>query len=988
MTSRGSSNNRSLWAVLLLALVTAFSANAVWAQDSADEEDDDSARLDRVVVTGSRIKRSELEGAAPVIIIDQQQMSERGYTTVFEALADLPINNGYKFEGAESALFTPDVQTINLRGFGVGTTLTLINGRRLANYPAAYQSNSTVFSYGSIPVAAIERIEILTTGASAIYGSDAVAGVVNIILRSDIDETNVNALWGTPTESESTRGDTRIQFLNGKTFDRGSYTFTGEYLNRNAINGKDYKQYDNQQDDYPYGDNGYHSRTNLTLDWFELYWFGNGYRDPAEILGVPGEEACAPLVGSPEYHFRPNRGWFCGDPESAGVPETNFQNEKESISFYFNGKYEIGDGGTELWTDLLYYKAESKSFSGGVYIGEDVLDLTMASPTFPSEPDWRLFQRRFSGKELGIDTSEQFEDEAWTIVLGARGVFADLHDWELSVNYSEYEYIATRPWFKSRETIDTFLGQWLGIGYAGDPWWSGGTLGEDLPYGLGLMENLYSNVDSSVLNALGTQRYGNETSDLYIQYVMSGDLYEMSAGPLSYALVVEYEDEDLKFTPDELISQPAPTTDSEGGTIEVPLRGSGWHGLTGYDGLGDRNRFSVGAEFRIPLHETFTINLAARYDKYDSTSTSFGSDVTPSASFEWRPLDGFLVRGGYSESFRAPDMAKVFVRTGFFTTATDWINCYEVYVLTTGSDDGFNTADCESGGIFARRVGPQDFGGEPLDAETGDTAWLGFAWDITDGLSLSVDYTTMTLEQRVQQQSTTGLLRDEWFCFNGDEPQDTPCEQVNQQITRLTDPTSGISFIDTFKVTSINQFVEEASFIDVKLMYLLNTEAGSFRFQFDYNNMLDHTMQLTPESEVQNLKSDPIAGGWDFRSSAVGSVTWAFRDFTTTVTGIYRGSTTVFNCSTSTNGCVGNVTGENYYETENWWIDPYVTWNWTAAYNWTDAFMTRLRVVNVFDEEPPWDDTIDPADNPWYNIFVYPGAGIGRYAALELEYVW
>jgi outer membrane receptor protein involved in Fe transport len=333
-------------------------------------------------------------------------------------------------------------------------------------------------------------------------------------------------------------------------------------------------------------------------------------------------------------------------------------------------------------------------------------------------------------------------------------------------------------------------------------------------------------------------------------------------------------------------------------------------------------------------------------------------------------------------------MAKVFVRTGFFTTATDWINCYEVYVLTTGSDDGFNTADCESGGIFARRVGPQDFGGEPLDAETGDTAWLGFAWDITDGLSLSVDYTTMTLEQRVQQQSTTGLLRDEWFCFNGDEPQDTPCEQVNQQITRLTDPTSGISFIDTFKVTSINQFVEEASFIDVKLMYLLNTEAGSCRFQFDYNNMLDHTMQLTPESEVQNLKSDPIAGGWDFRSSAVGSVTWAFRDFTTTVTGIYRGSTTVLNCSTSTNGCVGNVTGENYYETENWWIDPYVTWNWTAAYNWTDAFMTRLRVVNVFDEEPPWDDTIDPADNPWYNIFVYPGAGIGRYAALELEYVW
>ena len=330
----------------------------------------------------------------------------------------------------------------------------------------------------------------------------------------------------------------------------------------------------------------------------------------------------------------------------------------------------------------------------------------------------------------------------------------------------------------------------------------------------------------------------------------------------------------------------------------------------------------------------------------------------------------------------------MFVRTGFFTAGTDYINCYEVYILTNGSDDGFDTSDCESGGIFAQRVGAQDFGAEPLDAETGDTTWLGFAWDITDGLSLSVDYTKISLTQRVQQQSTQGLLNDEWSCFNGDEPNTTPCEQIPSQIQRLTDPTSGISFIDNFYVTSINQYEEDAEYIDVKLMYLLNTEAGQFRFQLDYNNMLDHTSQLTPESEVQNLKSDPIAGGWDFRSSAVGSLTWNYSNFSTTVTGIYRGATTVFNCSSSTNGCVGNVTDEDYYETENWWIDPYVTWNWTAAYNWTDGFVTRLRLVNVFDEEPPWDDTIDAFDDPWYNIYVYPGAGIGRYAALEMQYTW
>jgi outer membrane receptor for ferrienterochelin and colicin len=238
--------------VLLLALLLACFGGSAWAQDEQGSDEDDSATLNRITVTGSRIKRTEMEGPAPVIVIDRLEMSERGYTTVFEALSDLTINNGFKFEGAESALFTPDVQTINLRGFGVGTTLTLINGRRLTNYPAAYQSNATVFSYGSIPVAAIERIEILSTSASAIYGSDAVAGVVNIILRSNIDETTVNVLWGTPTETKSTRNDIRLQVVNGKTFDRGSYTLTAEYSKRDGIQGRHYDEYDNQQDDFPY----------------------------------------------------------------------------------------------------------------------------------------------------------------------------------------------------------------------------------------------------------------------------------------------------------------------------------------------------------------------------------------------------------------------------------------------------------------------------------------------------------------------------------------------------------------------------------------------------------------------------------------------------------------------------------------------------------------------------------------------------------------
>jgi outer membrane receptor protein involved in Fe transport len=310
-------------------------------------------------------RRHRWAGAGPVI--DQVELQTRGYTTVYEALQDLTINNGYKFEGAEAALFTPDVQTINLRGFGVGTTLTLINGRRLANYPAAYQSNATVFSFGSIPIAAVERIEILATGASAIYGSDAVSGVVNIILRQDINGTTIDALWGTPTESEGTQGDLRLQMTNGKTFDRASYTFTAEYINREAILGGDF---DHTITNRRLSGDGLRCSV-LVLDQFKSAFLLPGrYVDPAETMGTSGEAACAGAGGGLIYASRPGAGNFCSDPNS-GAPAVNFQNEKESFSAYFNGQLEIGDKGTELFTDLLL-QLQFQSNNQWIFLSEDM----------------------------------------------------------------------------------------------------------------------------------------------------------------------------------------------------------------------------------------------------------------------------------------------------------------------------------------------------------------------------------------------------------------------------------------------------------------------------------------------------------------------------------------------------------------------------------------------------------------------------------------
>jgi hypothetical protein len=284
-----------------------------------------------------------------------------------------------------------------------------------------------------------------------------------------------------------------------------------EYQRRKAILGKYYDEFDSQLEDYPYGQ-GVYDRSALILDnWKALLDPGNRYRDPAEL--GDGDEVCSASGGGMVYAFRPGAGYFCGDPES-GAPATNFQNDKEAWSAYFSGRYEINDSGLEAFADVLYYDAKSKNNNQWIFISEDILDLTKPVPLPEFGFDfyqWDTVQRLWNGKELGMDLSEKYKDTAWTASGGLRGVFADIHDWELSVNYSEYEFESQRPWLKWRETIDNLLGTHFGPSFFGTDWWSGGTLGEGLGFGIGDPNNVFGPANQALRDSIGTQTYGNES---------------------------------------------------------------------------------------------------------------------------------------------------------------------------------------------------------------------------------------------------------------------------------------------------------------------------------------------------------------------------------------------------------------------------------------------------------------------------------------------
>ncbi|HET8819569.1 MAG TPA: TonB-dependent receptor plug domain-containing protein, partial [Xanthomonadaceae bacterium] len=168
---------------LFVGAASLVSGNALAQDDEEEDTEEEATTLDRIQVTGSRLSRADIEGAVPVIVIDREQIDASGDVSVADVLRDSTFASFGNFR-PQSGSSAQSLATINLRGLGSGRTLVLIDGRRAPTNPMSASSGTDV---NAIPLAAVERIEILSDGASAIYGSDAIGGVVNIILRKDFN---------------------------------------------------------------------------------------------------------------------------------------------------------------------------------------------------------------------------------------------------------------------------------------------------------------------------------------------------------------------------------------------------------------------------------------------------------------------------------------------------------------------------------------------------------------------------------------------------------------------------------------------------------------------------------------------------------------------------------------------------------------------------------------------------------------------------------
>ncbi|MDN4053069.1 TonB-dependent receptor [Massilia sp. YIM B02763] len=733
-----------------------------------------------VVVTGSRIARASLEGPSAVTILKGEDITRQGYKNVFDALNNQVQNSGFT-QGADFGnTFTPSANTISLRGLGPNHTLILLNGRRLADFPVAYDGTVNFTNLANIPSSIVERIEILSGGASAIYGSDAIAGVVNIILKKKFDGVDVNVKAGGTTRGGG--AERRLQVTGGRQFDRLSTVFSLELDDRNPIAAS--------QRDFMATRQG--TPTNVL-----------SRRDAT--VGRYIDQDCAQvggLFGGSVASYASRTGNYCAS-NKVSPTYWSVQTQNLSKNAFGSATYELNDD-TTLFADLLLGRNDtqnntrgpswtSSSTNGSYFLNRNT-------------GHYEAWTRYMSPEEMGGVSryNRHWKDESVAASLGARGhVTGTSWKWEAGYSASWYESKSRTP--RALANIDSFfLGPKLGLDsngiaiYAPDP------------------ARLARPLTAAEFDGITGQAQSDDESWTHtLSASANGEVLQLPAGPLQVAAVVEAGRQGFSNRPDERINQGyfnlATTSDVTAGT---------------------RTRYAAGVEANIPVTTMLTATLAGRYDRYEFAERDSGK-FTYNGGLELRPAKDLLVRANYATSFRAPDMNYIYKArgTGYYASTTDYYRCGLA---------GQPLSGCEFASV-SPGVDYVQLGSKDLKPEKGKSYGAGIVWSPSAAFDASIDYWKIRIDDLVTNLDADQLLRDEAACRLGTQDIGSPtCVDAIARITRFA-ANSPVrpGEIKEIRVNPINAAQQESSGIDVSAKYALRTGTyGTFTLRGNYAKTL------------------------------------------------------------------------------------------------------------------------------------------------------
>jgi iron complex outermembrane recepter protein len=702
---------------LLLACGGLAGAILIASPASAQQAQGQEQKLERITITGSNIRRTDTETVAPVEIITREEIEKSGKATVADVLRSIPANTGNSYSESFSNSFAPGASGISLRGLGQKATLVLINGRRTAGYGFAQNLQDTFVDLNSLPSSAIERIEVLKDGASAIYGSDAIAGVVNVIMRRDFKGAEVSAGAG----FFEGKDDYRASIVGGFG-DLGSDKFNVfgvlDFYKRDLVMLADTKFGESRDFRGEQGGRNFESLTgggtwralNATGTAFTNTWQAisgcNGQIlnvDQAIARGLflannatfntPGNTFCSKdfnyaftAVPSTERIGALTRGTFDFTPTIQGFFEGAYSNVESFQRFqepFFAGT-----------TGLLPTAAGLSPFTYNVTFAPGVAGNPFATPA------------RYNGvlNDLGTRDTE-IESETLRLLGGLK---YSLMGWdaETAIGWSENEVTANNVNRLSKAGVSAVFGVPTGP-FPPTPTATGSTYNLDQP---GLNSPA---VRSQML--INVPR--RATSELqFVDTRASTEIGSLPGGAIGLALGAEYRSEKLNDEPD---------ARAEAGDILG-------QGITATDG--SRHNLAIFTELALPLTNTLEAQLALRNDSY----SDFGSALTPKIGMKWRPTGELLFRANWGRGFRAPTLPEISPSVATF------------FIQVIDPTQPPATQVTQVSGVFA--------GNPNLDAEKSRSTTVGFVWEPSNNLNFAVDWYELNWSNIVGSDSFQSIV--------------------------------------------------------------------------------------------------------------------------------------------------------------------------------------------------------------------------------------
>ncbi len=658
-------------------------------------------KIDRVEVTGSNIKRIEGESALPITIYKREDIEKTGATNAADLLDKLQLNSGATVNisnGVGDGL-TPGFAGASLRGLGPNNTLVLLNGRRLANY--AFQGAAV--DVNSIPLAAIERVEILKDGASAVYGTDAIGGVINFILRKDYQ-----GIEGSYFKTKTRRGGG----------DNEKYTVTGGYGDLNKDRFNILISLDKEKSDAVAASQREFAKTGLRPDLDQVKTSGNAY--PANIRAGSGRgnptaaTGCLPAKGSYFIIEQSNRN--CRYDYTAALdiyPPIDRKGAVARATFQLNAENQLFGEYTYSENKATYASSETpiNDFSAA---GDRPIIFPASSKYYPApfrRPDGSLatptgdLAIAWRGKDAGRRTDEATSEQS-RFVVGAKGSFG-AWDYDTAFNHAE------------SKVSDRYTD-----GYVSEARMRAAILTGAVNVFTVNGQDAAGQAALNTAKILGEVRQSKGTVDSF-DIKGSTELMKLPAGVLSMALGAEARKEKFNDRPAAVLS----SGDVLGGGGNYPGANA------------DRKVTAFFAEFVAPITKDVEATFAVRTDHY----SDFGNSTNPKVAIRWTPSKTWLVRGSYNTGFRAPSLPDLYVARYNSNTAdshSDPLRCF------LPANNFVQDTECDAQTI--NQVG----GNRNLQPEKSRQGTVGFVFEPQPGLSLGVDY------YWIERKSSIGSLGD------------------------------------------------------------------------------------------------------------------------------------------------------------------------------------------------------------------------------------